>query len=458
MAKNESSNIQNDIDSSIELIVISKLVTEQDDYPLSHKLLNENMFWEYKEEFGYILHHYKQFNEIPSVPLFLNTFKDSEGNILNLLEVTDSWTSLIDEFSSYVYSRNVSEKLENVSLYLQNGAYDVMVEELKSIINLGLSQKICGADLNDKEVMRDILNEPLLPTVTTGIPGLDDLIGGWNRGEEFVVFFARTGSGKTWLLIKSALEALKSGLNVGFISPEMSKYAVLCRFLALDTHFSYTDLMKKTDMEEINKLIDNYSKKPASFIVASSEQFHNEITIPKLETFCVDNKLDMLVIDGLKYIRNVRGGRNQVLHQALTEISEDLMTISRKLSIPVLVAVQANRGAAFDKEDEDAMPDIHQIKDSDGISHNATKVIAIRQQGTVFKLKVQKNRYFEGEKELSLDTDLDLGIIEVRQLKKSVKPQTVNLSNDDKFDNEKSAAVYKTSRHIIELNNEEDTF
>ena len=95
----------------------------------------------------------------------------------------------------------------------------------------------------------------------------------------------------------------------------------------------------------------------------------------------------MLAIDGITYMTDERYKRGDNKTTQLTNISEDLMQLSCELRIPILVVVQSNRGGV----DKDT-PDLEDIRDSDGISHNATKVISLRQKGDGLIMHIKKNR------------------------------------------------------------------
>ena len=93
----------------------------------------------------------------------------------------------------------------------------------------------------------------------------------------------------------------------------------------------------------------------------------------------------------------------------LTNISEDLMSLSIELKIPILVVVQSNR-SGINKDTEDT-PDLENIKDSDGIGANATKVIAIRQKdnNSVIQLSIRKHRDGRTGQTLLYKFDFDTG-------------------------------------------------
>ena len=62
------------------------------------------------------------------------------------------------------------------------------------------------------------------------------------------------------------------------------------------------------------------------------------------------------------------------------------------MGVPVLVVVQANRSGAIDKDSDD-LPELESIRDSDGISHNATTVISLKQgEDNVLMMQIKKAR------------------------------------------------------------------
>ena len=80
------------------------------------------------------------------------------------------------------------------------------------------------------------------------------------------------------------------------------------------------------------------------------------------------------------------------------------MQMSLELRIPILVVVQSNRGGV-DKE----TPELEDIRDSDGISHNATKVISLSRKGEALSLAIKKNRDGRTGDKLTYIWDIDEG-------------------------------------------------
>ena len=74
------------------------------------------------------------------------------------------------------------------------------------------------------------------------------------------------------------------------------------------------------------------------------------------------------------------------------------MSLSMEVGIPVLTVVQANRGGVTDKGSEE-LPELENIRDSDGISYNASKVISLKQKDNnlIIQVKKQRNGYVGGK-------------------------------------------------------------
>lgn len=121
------------------------------------------------------------------------------------------------------------------------------------------------------------------------------------------------------------------------------------------------------------------------------------------------NKIDILGIDGITYLTDERYQRGDSRTTMLTNISEDLMSLSIELKIPILVVVQSNREGV--NKDSDEAPDLENIKDSDGIAANATKVLAIKQKAkeNIIQLSVRKHRDGRTGQTLLYQFDFDTG-------------------------------------------------
>ncbi len=157
-------------------------------------------------------------------------------------------------------------------------------------------------------------------------------------------------------------------------------------------------------VDEYKAYSEELAKHTNGFFVSTPKDFNNKVTVSKLRTFIVANKLDVLAIDGITYMSDERYKRGDNKTTSLTNISEDLMALSCELKVPILIVVQSNRGGV-----EKDTPDLEDIRDSDGISHNATKVISLAQKEDALVMKIKKHRDGRIGDKLTYMWDIDMG-------------------------------------------------
>ena len=202
------------------------------------------------------------------------------------------------------------------------------------------------------------------------------------------------------------------GFNVGYISPEMGASSIGYRFDTLTKNYSNSGLMwGKDDVnpaqyeEYINELKSHDNK----FIVSTPTDFDKKITVTKVRNWAKKYKLDLIAVDGITYMSDERYNRGDNKTTSLTNISEDLMELSMELSVPILVVVQANRGGVVEKGTSDT-PELESIRDSDGIAHNASKIISINQKEKgVLVMTVKKQRFGAVGGKLIYNWDINTG-------------------------------------------------
>ena len=377
--------------SMVESQILNKVLSSKDPTILIDNCLENDYFPSYKDEFDFIIHHFKNYGQIPDKTTFLSNFPNFE-----LYEVSENDNYLIDTIrEEHTYS--IMAQVINEAANLTQTNSFAGVDYLKSkLAQLQLSFGITSTDIiQNVDERLNTYKQKLLGNLNFYIPSgfkeLDTVTNGWQRGEEFVVVMARLGIGKSWFLITTATRVWEQGYNVGFISPEMTATSVGYRFDTVRAHFSNQALSWGKKVEGYDEYAQDLKQNNNKFCVATPKDFANKITVSKLKTFCETNKLDLLAIDGISYLQDERANRGDNRTAELTHISEDLMQLSNDLKIPVLTVVQANRTATVDPNEA---PDVSSIRDSDGIGFNATRVIALRQSGgSTIEFRIRKNRY-----------------------------------------------------------------
>ena len=396
----------------VSLQILSKILSTKDFTIIENNNLTVDYFVGYESEYDFISQHKSEYGAVPDKATFLAKFPDIE-----LVTVEESDKYLVDTIrEEYLYYKSVPvvQKVAELLKTDANAAAEYMVTALQDLhpnYKLGGTDIIAEAEerynqfVERKEHQEDWF-------FTTGFEELDDIIHGIQRKEEFMLIFARTNQGKSWILEKICTHVWQIGFNVGYISPEMTPNSVGYRFDTLYKNFSNSGLMWGKDEVEndtYKDYIDTLSQNNHKFLVATPKDFDRHITVTKLRNWIAQYKLDLIAVDGIKYIADERYKRGDNLTTTLTNISEDLMALSNELGVPVLVVAQANRGGVSD-DDQDGTPDLETVRDSDGIAQNASKVLSIKQKkDNVLEIGVKKQRFGAVGGRLLYRWDINMG-------------------------------------------------
>ena len=379
----------------VQVQAICRILAKQDYSFIEDNLLTVDDFIGYEKEFNFIKEHYDRYKKVPDELTFKDQFPD-----FDIVEVTESDSYLVNalrELSLFVKTGPVMQEMSELLKVDSNEA----IEFLRSKLETELQPQY---EIHDEEIVSEVDNrvensefirqnraEWFIPT---GFDAIDRDINGFQRGEEFVVFFARTNQGKSWVLEAVCTHMVEMGYKVGYFSPEMSVKDIGYRFDTLHGNISNNMIRlgrfnDEYTLDDYSEYADKVKQMTGKFYVSKPKDFARKVTIAKLRNWIRTRKLDVLAIDGITYLSDERYKRGDNKTITLTNISEDLMTLSEEMKIPILVVVQANRGGVVDKNSLDT-PELENIRDSDGIAQNASIVYAVRQvrdeNGEIFLL------------------------------------------------------------------------
>lgn len=389
----------------VELQVLSKILNDKSMSLVTLNNITDDYFVTYTSEYEFIRDHVQNYGNVPDKETFLAKFPD-----FTIVEVSETDKYLIDTFNEeHLYSMAVPvvNKIAELMQTDANAAVEYLGSQLE---NLRVRSAVMGTDIISQarkryEEYEEMKANPEKFQISTGFDKLDSIVGGWRRGEELVVLFARTGVGKSWLLIKSLQHAWRMGYRVGLIEPEMSDVKTGYRFDTLYGHLSNRSMVRGEDLPEYAQYIDDLEKRENPFFVVSPKEFNRRITVSKLRSFIQTNNIDILGIDGISYLTDERMKRGDNRTTQLTNISEDLMDLSIELKVPIIVVAQSNREGANTEE----APGLENIRDSDGIAYNCSIAISARQKENTVEMNVRKNRNGVTGDKLRYLWDIDTG-------------------------------------------------
>lgn len=361
----------------VEIQAISKILLTQDltDYK-ANNITPDYFTDDNRLAYEFILDHSTQYGKVPDPETFVAKFPDfplrqvSEHNhflIVGLKEqkLTEEMVPIIHEAYDILKSSApdaiefLKQNLPDLNTEFQKGT-DIIATATKRFENY---QKRC--DSTDGYM------------ITTGFAELDKQIGGWLQGDELVVIQSLSGVGKTWILQKMLVGAWQSGKKVMMIEPEMSDISIGFRFDTLLGNISNSALLRGKEAKGYKDYIEWLSQKDTPFLLTTPKDFDRQVTVDKIRDYVLDNKIDILGIDGVSFLRDPACRRSDTRADELGYISQALMDLSREVGIPILVVVQTNREGAK----AGGLPELHHVKGSSGIVEAASWVFSLVESG-----------------------------------------------------------------------------
>lgn len=228
--------------------------------------------------------------------------------------------------------------------------------------------------------------------VPSGFRGLDTFTTGFKR-KSLSIIAGRPGMGKTSLMLSMALNELKLGSRVGFISQEMDKDELCERMMAMEAGINLQSIRtgQLTDREWDRFIAMSGKVSQYPFEVHDGSGMTVTAIRGKALEWMNGGGLDILYGDYLQIFRppvDYRGNREG----EVSSIARGLKDMAFELNIPLVVGAQINRGV---ENRQDKRPGLADLRESGEIEQAADNVLFIYRED-----------YYEGEE--SGDTEFIL--------------------------------------------------
>lgn len=231
---------------------------------------------------------------------------------------------------------------------------------------------------------------------------LNKITGGGFEKRTVNCVAAPTGFGKSIWLGDEAVFQSKQGLNVVYITFEMSDDRIAKRMDATANEISLDDIRKKND-EALLEMFNKVRNKKHGYLILK-EFGPGEVTASKVRLYLrevemlMGEKVDVVCLDYLNLMHSARFGSSGGTYMMLKGICEELVALAKKMDIAILTATQFNRGGQ-----KNSSPEIKDISESQAIANTVDFLLALFDTDELEKAgravaKQLKNRY--GDKNL----------------------------------------------------------
>ena len=340
----------------------------------------------------------------------------------------------LDEFQDFAKFKALEQAILASADDIEKGEYYSVEQRVKDASSVGLTKNL-GTDYfaDPRTRLQNLKNNN--GQVTTGWTSLDKkLFGGFNRGE-LNIFAGTSGAGKSLFLQNLALNWIHAGLNVVYVTLELSEELVAMRVDSMATGMASRDLFKSLDDVELKvKLIQKgenigtlqIAYLPSGVNVGQIKAYLKEFEIQ------TGRRTQAVLIDYLDLMMpNDKRVSPSDLFVKDKYVAEELRNLAVELDVLLVTASQLNRTAV-----EEIEFDHSHIAGGLSIVQTADNVIGIftsapmRERGR-YQIQFMKTRSSSG---VGQRVDLGFNLQSLR---------IEDLSEDEMEEDDTSAPVYK---------------
>ena len=353
-----------------------------------------------------------------ALPTFDMVNAATDGNLKDPGQLQENhYDWLLQDFETFSKHKALEAAILKSADLLEKGEYGACEDLVKQAVQIGL-QKDLGTDYfadprSRLEAIKDKNGQ-----VSTGWPTLDKkLFGGFNRGE-LNIFAGGSGSGKSLFMANLGVNWCLAGMNVMYLTFELSENLVSMRLDAMTSEIPSRDIFKSID--DVEMKVKMIGKKAGAFQVKYMPTGKNANDVRaylKEYEIKTGRKVDVLLIDYLDLMHPI-GQKISAENLFVKDkyVSEELRNLAMELNCIFVTASQLNRSSVEEIEFDHShiSGGISKINTADNLIGIFTSR-AMRERGR-YQIQLMKTRSSSGvgqKVDLGFDVDtlriFDLG-------------------------------------------------
>ena len=341
---------------------------------------------------------------------------------------------LLAEFETFSRHKALESAILKSADLLEKGEYGPVEDLVKKAVQIGL-QKDLGTDyFADPRARLEGIKDKN-GQVSTGWPSLDKkLFGGFNRGE-LNIFAGGSGSGKSLFLANLGVNWCLAGMNVLYLTFELSEALVSMRVDSMTTDIASRDIFKSID--DVEMKVKMIGKKSGAFQVKYMPTGKNANDLRayiKEYEIKTGRKLDVVLVDYLDLMHpNAVKISAENLFVKDKYVSEELRNLAMELNTVFVTASQLNRSSVEEIEFDHShiSGGISKINTADNLIGIFTSR-AMRERGR-YQIQLMKTRSSSGVGQ-KIDLEFDVDSLRIRDLGEDEEYQEFQKRKSTVFD------------------------
>jgi archaellum biogenesis ATPase FlaH len=320
---------------------------------------------------------------------------------------------LMDEFENFTRHKAIERAIINSAELLEKHNYGEVEAMIKEAVQIGLARDM-GTDYFADPRGRLLGLKDKNGQVSTGWATMDKkLFGGFNRGE-LNIFAGGSGAGKSLFLANLGVNFAMVGLNVVYLTLELSEALVSMRIDSMVTGVSTREIFK--DLDDVEMKVKMIGKKAGMLQIKymPSGKTTNDIRayLKEYEIKC-GKKVDVLLVDYLDLLMPI-GKKISAENLFIKDkyVSEELRNLAMEKKCVFVTAAQLNRGAVEEVEFDHShiSGGLSKIQTADNVFGIFTSR-AMRERGK-YQLQLMKTRSSSGVGQ-KIDLNFDIETLKI---------------------------------------------
>lgn len=415
-------------DFNIQKVYLEVMLSDAETFSRCQGIFNPELFdRKLKKSAEFIKEYVENYNVLPTYDML-----SAEGDLDfkdpgKLHEEHYNW--LLEEFEIFTRHKSLEKAILNSADLIEKGEYGSVETLIKNAVQIGL-QKDIGINYweNPKQRLENIKSKN--GQTSTGWKKLDDaLFGGFSRGE-LNIFAAGSGGGKSLFLANLAANWAKMGLNVLYLTFELSEELVCLRLDSIITGGSSREIFKNIDDIEIKVKMSEKSHGRIQVKYMPSGKTVNDLrAYIKEYEIRTGEKLDAVLIDYLDLLMPA-GKKIDPTNLFVKDkyVSEELRNLLMELKTLGASASQLNRAAVEEIEFDHShiSGGLSKVQTADNVI-GIFSSRALREAGK-YQIQLMKTRNSSG-----LNTKIDLGFnvenLKIEDIEEEVENEKENTSS-----------------------------
>jgi archaellum biogenesis ATPase FlaH len=351
----------------------------------------------------YVVEH----NVLPTYEIVNAATKSDLKSPGELKEEHYDW--LMQDFETFIRHKGLEQAILKSADLLEKGEYGPVEDLVKQAVQIGLTKDM-GTDYFADPRARLMRIKDKNGQMSTGWQTVDKrLFGGMNRGE-LNIFAGGSGAGKSLFLANLGVNWALQGMNVVYLTLELSEELVSMRIDSMVTDIPSRDIFKQID--EVEMKVKVIGKKSGTYQVKymPSGKTSNDIrSYLKEYEIKLGRKVDILLVDYLDLLMpQSRKISAENLFVKDKYVSEELRNLAMEKQCVLVTAAQLNRGAVEEVEYDHShiSGGLSKIQTADNVFGIFTSR-AMRERGK-YQIQLMKTRSSSGVgMKIDLDFDID---------------------------------------------------